>query len=179
MTKEEFNLNTSGMTTEQKYMCADAIGRLQVTYDIMMRHTNWKVTQMPLYSPYDLEVYDEKGELKYYIEVKDRWDYERKKLKTAFLNIPKYREAYGIKDKWLYANIFSDGVISYFKPYEMPSTGITQGSYYIASSTVENNQKKQQKRLELNFNDAMEEHPNKIEINFRKDGDGYNSTTCF
>lgn len=173
MTRQEFLENTSAMTKNQKYMCADVVGRAQVMIDLSMMHPDWKIVNMPLYCPYDLEVYDKNGNLLYYIEVKDRWDYERNKLDSALLNIPKYEGAKDKKDKWLFANVWGDGLITYFKPYDMPETGITEDIFCIQVSTVEDNEKIPQKRLKLNFNDAFAEHQNKIEINFRKN-DGHN-----
>lgn len=164
MTKKEFEEKTSGMTKDEKVTIADELGRLQVTFDIRKRHPEYKIVSMPIHSKYDLEVYDEKDNLLYYIEVKDRWDYKLKDLKTVFLNIPKYKDAQYIKDKWLYANIFQDKEIVYFKPYEMPETGITYGTYPIKKMTVDGEERIPQKRMELNLNDKLLQRPNKLDI---------------
>lgn len=144
-------------------MSADLIGRTKVIYALQMKYPQWSIQSMPLYSKYDLEVYDEKGTLIMYIEVKDRWN-PSDKYPTAMLNVEKFEGAKDIADKWFYACVYTDNQICLWKPYDIPPSGITKTSKLIATSTVENGEKKMQERLCLSFNDMCSGFTNNLKI---------------
>lgn len=144
------------------YMSADLIGRFKVIYALQMKFPNWKITSMPLYSKYDLEVYDENNS-KMYIEVKDRWN-EKDKYPTAFLNKEKFSDAEAIADNWFYANVYTDGEIVLWKPYDIPAENIGKETKMIAVSTVEKGEKKMQERLCLRFDDCCSAFTNNLKI---------------
>lgn len=153
-------------------MSADLIGRFKVMYAMQMRNTNLIVKSMPLYSKYDLEVYEQgKPETKVYIEVKDR-DNTEDRYPTAYLNIEKYEEAKDIANKWFFCNVYTDGKIDLWKPYEMPQSGITEETRLIAKTTVKKSKKIPQKRYCLNFNDKCKQLINKLQITLIDDQDG-------
>lgn len=163
-----------GLETQRKYLSDDLIGRFKVAYAIMMENPRLKVEFMPLECKYDLEVTDPKDkERKWYIEVKDRHNTEDK-YDTAYLNIPKYKDAEPIKDKWYFVNVYTDGKIDFWKPYEMPETGITREVKMIAKSTVEKTEKIPQERLCLNFNDKCKQLENRLRITVKDDNDDGN-----
>lgn len=151
------------MKKNELYASADLIGRLKVIYALQMANPDLEITSMPITSRYDLRVHNPKKGTTEYLEIKDR-DCEEEQYDTAFLNIEKYDALSGYGESFWYVCSYSDNKMDFWQPTEMPRSGITEGSYMIRTSTVEQTPRKMQRRYQLNFNDKSLQLMNKIQI---------------